>query len=266
MRPGLSIGIVALALATSSARARDVPAPSNTTVETSRGEQALLVHAPVAVGGGDAPKPLVLLVSGEGGWRSFDALLARFLTEDGFWVGGVDAMHYFWKAQDDRQALAADMRAYAAALARAAGRDSGAPLLLMGYSFGADIAPWVAGAGGWEGRIHGLVMIGPDETGSLEFRVSELLGMQPSGHTFPVAQALRSAAGIPTLLVHGAQDADSAAPALIEVAAEPRRLSVIPGAGHHFGGHSEELHSALRDGLAWLLATPHPSTDREGRN
>jgi type IV secretory pathway VirJ component len=196
---------------------------------------------------------MVLLVSGEGGWRRFDDLLAGMMSDAGFWVGGVDSMQYFWRPQDDRQALAADCRALAGALASAAGRPATAPLVLAGFSFGADIAPWVAGAGGWGDRVRGLVMIGPDETGSLEFRVSEMLGFQPKDHTFPVAEALRGVAGTPVLFLHGAKDKHSAARALSEGAALPKRLIVVPGADHHFSGREKELEAALRDGMTWLL-------------
>src|SRR6185436_11995175 len=133
------------------------------------------------------------LVSGEGGWRSFDRTLARAFTEAGCWVGGVDALKYFWKPQDDRAALAADMRVFATALAQAAGAGADERVVLAGYSFGADIAPWAAAAGGWDGRIQGLVMIGPDEVGSLEFRVLEVLGFDSKAHVFSVVDAVREA-------------------------------------------------------------------------
>ncbi len=177
--------------------------PRSVTVATSRGEFVLRVHAPgpstEAGAAGAEPRPAILMVSGEGGWRAFDELLAGILQERGFWVGGVDAMKYFWSPQDDRRALSADMRAFAEALLKEAGRPAGAPIILAGYSFGADLAPWIAGEGSWKGRVRGIVMVGPDETGSLEFRVLEVLGLSdPTEHSFPVAAALRDCAGIPS--------------------------------------------------------------------
>src|SRR5438445_6747727 len=108
--------------------------PSILKVTTSRGAFDMMVYAPksrltdrppgeqgVEPARAD-PKPVVLLISGEGGWKSFDILLSGFLSDDGFWVGGVDAKAYFWDPQDDRGLLAADMRSYATALKGAAGQ------------------------------------------------------------------------------------------------------------------------------------------------
>lgn len=220
-------------------------------VQTSRGPFDLVVYRPQAP---DPAKPLVLLVSGEGGWRKFDDQIAGFLRDAGYWVGGLDVMAYFWKAQDDRQVLGSDARAYASALARAAGRPPEAPVVLAGYSFGADLAPWIAGAGGWGRRIAGIVMIGPDAMGSLEFRVSEILGMEAKDHVFKVADALASVAGIPVLFLHGAKDGESAAPALHEAASRPKKIVIVPEAGHHFSGKEDLLRAALLEGLAWLNA------------
>lgn len=236
--------------------------PTEQAVHTGHGDFTLLVHAPrtEAVRAGDPAPPLILLVSGEGGWRSFDALLAGWLVDAGHWVGGIDAMKYFWKPQDDRQALATDMQAYADTLARAAGRDSSAQYLIVGFSFGADLAPWIAGEGPRD-RIAGLVMIGPDATGSLEFRISEMLGIRAKEHVFDVAQALRGVAGIPVLLLHAEKDANSEAPRLLESAAEPKKLIVIPGGNHHFSGSEEGLRDGLLEGIAWILKTrPRPAS------
>jgi type IV secretory pathway VirJ component len=252
------------------------------TVTTSRGPYDLRVYPPrdpspdgsdsrrrlPDLGSGDSSAagelPLILLISGEGGWRSFDELLAGWLSEAGYWVGGVDALKYFWDAQDDRELLADDFRAYAAALAKAAGRRSDSALLLAGFSFGADLAPWLAGARGWDGRVRGLLMIAPDAVGSLEFRISEILGFEPKDHVFQVAEALRSSSGTPVTFIHGAKDAKSAAPALSRAASDPKRLIVVPGANHHFSGKEADLRRALFEAARWLVkAGSRPSAPAE---
>lgn len=220
-------------------------AATSLAVETSRGPQPLAVYAPAA----PADRPLVLVLSGEGGWRSFDDKLARWMAEAGYRVGGFDAMKYFWKAQDDREALAADVRLLVAALERSAGPGAGSKVVFVGFSFGADLAPWVAGASGWGDRIAGLVMLGPDATGSLEFRISEMLGLAQTEHVFDVASALRSCERIPKVFVHGGSDRESSAPALHAAAPGGKRLVTIEGADHHFNGKDDALRRALLEAL-----------------
>lgn|GEM_PF-1482373 len=220
-----------------------------TDVKTSRGEYSVHIYEPVH----DRHLPLVLLISGEGGWRNFDQRLAGYFQKDGFWVGGVDCLKYFWKAQDDRRTLAADMRAYVATLARAAGRPEDSQLLLAGFSFGADLAPWVAGGGGWGDRIAGLIMLGPDDVGSLQFRVLEIFGFEEHEHVFQVSDALASSKGIPVLFIHGGDDENSSAPHLVEAASTPKKLLTVPKADHHFNGQEDSLRRSLAAGVEWLL-------------
>lgn len=181
-------------------------------------------------------------------------LVAGFLSDAGYWVGGIDAMKYFWEAQDDRQALAADVRAYVDTLAAAAGRRPGAPVVLAGFSFGADLAPWVAGAGGWNDRVLGMILMGPDATGSLQFRILEIMGFEPKEHIFSVADALATARGVPVLFLHGEKDTDSAAPSLVAGAGEPKRIVIVPGADHHFSGKEDALHAEILGALDWIRA------------
>lgn len=239
-------------------------ASSTVSVATSRGAFDMVVFAPKDSASADRAKPLVFLASGEGGWRKFDDLIAGCLSDAGYWVGGLDVMGYFWKAQDDREALASDARAYASALAKAAGRPEGTPIVLAGFSFGADLSPWIAGAGGWGKRVAGLLMIGPDETGSLEFRVSEILGFSAKDHIFKVSDALATAAGVPVLFIHGEKDHDSAAPALHAGASEPKKILIVPDAGHHFSGKEDLFRSALVEGMAWI-ALQHPAAPRSAQ-
>ena len=224
-------------------------------VTTSRGEFSIHVYTPKA----DSGRPLLLLLSGEGGWRSFDQKLAGYFQEEGFWVGGIDCLKYFWKAQDDRRALAEDIRAYAAALARAAGRPENAPIVLAGFSFGADLAPWVAGGEGWGSRIAGLLMLGPDDVGSLEFRVLEIMGFEQHDHIFQVSDALASIGKTPVVFIYGGSDHTTSAVSLAKTAPCPKKLVKVPDGDHHFNGKETELRRSIREGVEWLLSlTPHP--------
>jgi len=253
-RPGPSRPIVAVSAAIVAVFASAVATePTTRSVTTSRGPFPLVVYAPSAP---DPALPLVIVLSGEGGWRSFDDKLARWLADAGFSTGGFDAMKYFWRAQDDRAALASDVRAYLAALAEAAGRPASSRVMLVGFSFGADLAPWIAGGGGWDERVAGLVMLGPDTTGSLEFRVSEMLGFEASDHVFDVAAALKDVPRVPSLFLHGGADRSSAAPALAAAAPGPKEIVVVPAADHHFAGRETELRRALLAGIRRMLGPP----------
>jgi len=97
-------------------------------------------------------------------------------------------------------------------------------------------------------------MIAPDATGSLEFRVSELLGMQPKDHVFSVSEALRTVAGLPVFFIHAAKDDSAATRDLAAGAAEPRKIIVIPGADHHFSGGEQHLRAALTEAAGWITA------------
>ena len=231
-----------------------VLAAATSTVATSRGDQPLAVYAPSPGVASQAGKPLVLVLSGEGGWRAFDDQLATWLSHAGYWVGGFDSLKYFWKPQDDRAALAADVTRYDEALVRASGAAADARIVLAGFSFGADLAPFIAGAKGRDPRIAALILIGPDLTGSLEARVIEILGFSPRGHTFDTARALADARSVPVLFIHGGKDEDSSAPSLFASFTGRKMLTVVPDASHHFAGHETELKRALIDGLRQVLS------------
>ncbi len=229
-------------------------ATATSTVATSRGPQPLAVYAASTQAGGRAEGALILVLSGEGGWRAFDEQLARWLSSAGYWVGGIDCLKYFWKPQDDRDVLAADIGLYAEALTRAARAREDAPVVLAGFSFGADLAPWIAGAARRSERIAGLLMIGPDLRGSLEARVTEIMGFTPKDHVFDTAKALADTRAVPVLFVHGGADSNSAAPQLAAGFAGSKTLRVVPGATHHFAGHEDELRRTVIDGLRQILA------------
>ena len=86
------------------------------------------------------PKPLMaVVISGDGGWRDLDKTIAEDLQKDGISVVGWDSVRYFWHGQSPDQAsadLAAILDAYTA-------KWGARKIALIGYSFGADILPFL---------------------------------------------------------------------------------------------------------------------------
>lgn len=122
-----------------------------------------------------------------------------------------------------------------AALDALSARYPGAPLLLAGFSFGS----WV-----------GLPV------GCADPRVTHLIGVG-------VPVSLLSTDTLtdcvkPKLIVQGELDEYGPRPALEQWfarLAEPKRLTIVPGADHFFMRYQDELAAALRDGIgAWNLA------------
>ena len=135
-------------------------------------------------------------------------------------------------AYDAGRGEADDIRA---ALAALAARYPDAPLLLAGFSFGA----WV-----------GLPV------GCADPRVTHLLGLG-----VPVALlGTDELAGCakPKQIIQGELDQYGPRPALEQWfarLAEPKRLTIVPGADHFFMRYQDELAAALSEGLgAWNLA------------
>ena len=80
-----------------------------------------------------------LLLTGDGGWAGLDQELAARLAASGVPTVGLNSLKYFWKARTPEEAardVARILRHYLAAWNKQR-------VLLVGYSFGADVLPFV---------------------------------------------------------------------------------------------------------------------------
>ena len=78
-------------------------------------------------------------ISGDGGWRDIDQQVGAELVQRGISVLGWDALRYFWKTKTPEQ-TAADV---ARVLAEYRQRWQVREVALIGYSFGADVMPFI---------------------------------------------------------------------------------------------------------------------------
>jgi len=179
-------------------------------------------------GGGDA---LAVIVSGDGGWAGLDREVAGVLSAKGVPVVGLDSLRYFWTARTPDVAardLARILRHYLAAWNRK-------EALLIGYSLGADVLPYMASRlpADLLDRVRLLALLGPDRYATFEFHVTEWLHLGESKE-FPVLPEVKKLAGRPPLLcVYGKKEEDES---ICPEIAPPLGKAVALSGSHHFGG------------------------------
>ena len=193
------------------------------------------------------PRGGVIMLSGDGGWRSFDMATADSLRPMGYWVVGLDCLRLF-RTEMTRDSLAhlvlrviADLRPRLPA---------GAPVYLVGYSFGADL---VADAAGSRVPADGLILLGPGERGVRKVTLAGFLSREPRGATsYDTAARLNQRGCLPAAFVTAEQDESGKGASVFARTHAPAAQFLVPGAGHHYRGGDARYAAALRRALAWL--------------
>jgi type IV secretory pathway VirJ component len=190
-----------------------------------------VVEVPAA-GGASRSGRFAILLSGDGGWAGISQGIAAALAGGGIPVAGFDSLRYFWTARTP-QRVADDLdrliRYYAA-------HWQGDEVLLIGYSQGADVLPFVLNRlpVATRARVRQTTLLALGQKASFEFHVANWIG--PSGDHPIEPEALRLDAAR-TLCIYGTAERDSPCPRL---APDHVHAIALPG-GHHFGGDYARL-------------------------
>jgi type IV secretory pathway VirJ component len=186
---------------------------------------------------------LAVVLSGDGGWAGLDREVAVVLAGKGVPVVGWNSLQYFWTARTPdgtARDLARILRHYLAVWNR---RDA----LLVGYSLGADILPFLAARlpADLLGRVRLIALLGPSREASFEFHLSDWLGVGGE-RGLPVLPEVRKLAGHPLLCLYGREEHDSLCP---EIEPALGKSLALPGA-HHFGGDYDAVAELIVRGAA----------------
>lgn len=173
---------------------------------------------------------LAVILSGDGGWASIDRDIGGQLAAHGVGVVGVNSLRYFWtrRTPDGAAAdLARILRHYIAAW-------HAQRVVLLGYSRGADVLPFMASRlpPDLRARVALVGLLGPGTSVDFEFHLSEWVADAARAGALPVRPEVEKLRGMPILCIYGADESDSLCPALDATLATPLPQ---PG-GHHFGG------------------------------
>jgi len=171
-----------------------------------------------------------VLVTGDGGWAGLDREVAAGLVSAGIPVVALNSLKYFWQARTP-SGTAKDLERIIDHYSHQWHRGR---VLLVGYSFGANVLPAVVNALGPDvrERVDSISLIGLEPKASFEIRVSGWLG-QVTG-TQPVLPQLDrlAAARVPVLCIRGQEEKDSLCASLTPAQAH---VQLLPG-GHHYNG------------------------------
>jgi type IV secretory pathway VirJ component len=190
-----------------------------------------LIEVPAAAP--SASDEMAVLLTGDGGWAELDKSVASGLAAAGVPTVGWSSLRYFWSPKTPEQA-AADL---ARLIVRYTSAWNKRRVILIGYSFGAEVLPFLITRLPSDARqkIADVTLLGPGPTASFEFHVAEWLGGSKATayRTVPEIEKL----SMPVTCVQGEGETDSACSSL----KGPNITTVTIGSGHHFGGEYGRL-------------------------
>jgi type IV secretory pathway VirJ component len=172
--------------------------------------------------------PIALIISGDGGWYSFEQLIADYLAKEGIPAIGLDSKKYFWKRRSPGE-TAGDMAGILNQYGKEWGKDR---FILIGYSLGAEIVPFIVNRLPEEmrSRIESAVLLSPDINTDFEIHISNMLGMGNHQNTYNVIEEIKKMQPVPTLIIYGDGEKSKVPGLLTETQV---KISIIPG-DHHY--------------------------------
>ncbi|MFP5077549.1 virulence factor family protein [Rhizobium sp. YIM 134829] len=179
----------------------------------------------------EAPKPsetMAVVLSGDGGWRDIDKEVGDELAKQGISVVGLDSLRYFWserKPQEVAKDLSRIMDFYSK-------RWKAKRVLLIGYSFGADLLPRTYNLlpASDRSRIGQISLLALSDQVDYQISVLGWIGAeQNSGSGSPVDD-LKSIDPKLVQCIYGTDEEDDVCPTLRGTGVE---IVPIEG-GHHF--------------------------------
>lgn len=195
------------------------------------------------------PMAFAVMLSGDGGWAAIDKRIADDFAARGVAVVGLDSRSYLMKARTPDE-VAADigrvMRHYGA-------QWSVQRVALVGYSRGADLAPFVANRlpAALRGQLALIALLGPAERANFQFHWADLLSETSKPSDAPILPELERLRGTQVLCIYGKDEKES----LCRLA-DTSAVRVDKRAGrHHFDGDYDAIAAEILRLLAPLDAT-----------
>ncbi len=209
-----------------------------------------------------ANQPLVVFTSGDGGWSPFCADIAAHIAATGVTVVGIDIKSYLVSfASPQKPITPEDLTRDYDTIARLAlaqqGIDAKAPVVLAGWSLGADYSVIVASDHGLSVPVSRIVAISLPLYGERAWRPADSIIYfthgTPNEKVFDVRPFLKKLNEVPIVFLNAIND--TYAPfqegeALYQATPGAKRFFSVKASGHHFEGGEKEFYQDLDLGLS----------------
>lgn len=191
---------------------------------------------------------MAVIYSGDGGWRDIDKEVGNALQQQGVPVVGVDSLRYFWSERQP-QATADDL---ARVITYYGKRWNVRNVVLIGYSFGADILPRTYNllAPATRARIRQVTLMALSHRADYKISVLGWLGADGEGNAGDPVDDIKAIEPPLVQCIYGTDEEDDACPDL-----KSSGIEVVPiQGGHHFDGDYAALTRRVLDALDRRLA------------
>jgi type IV secretory pathway VirJ component len=183
--------------------------------------------------------PMVFLISGDGGWTSFDHDIGESLAGKGMPVVGLDAQKYFWNFKSPDESASDISTAVEYYMQQWHKRK----FLLVGYSFGACIVPFIAGkfSAALKSRLQGIYSLSPDETADFEIHLTDMFSVGNSNDTYDVIQEMKNIKNLHPVCIFGDEEDAESRKHFGETGAE---IYTVPGS-HHYNNNPDMVATVI---------------------
>lgn len=190
-------------------------------------------------------KPLVLFLTGDGGWNTFSMQMADELGKNGYPVISLDTRKYFWE-QKTPAGFAADINTIVSKYLSQWNKDE---FCVVGYSFGAEVGAFLPThlPAATLDKFKSLVLLSPGYSNSFEVRFINMITTKNTNKdkykVYP--ELLKSK--IPVWCIFGEEEKTDISQELKET--NKIRKITIPGS-HHYNDDVKVVVSGAIKGLA----------------
>lgn len=183
--------------------------------------------------GTDAGKPLIFYISGDGGWNSFSTSLATALNKEGYSVISLNSKSYFWSRKTPQQA-ANDIAALLNQYMKSWNNKS---FVLIGYSFGADVTPFIQNKlpQNLTDALKHTLLMSASKTTDFEVHVLGMIGVSSSNGQDVPSEINKITK--PVTLLFGSDEKDFP----IQRINNKNCITIRLAGGHHYDGNINEL-------------------------